>query len=78
MDSYNDNFDIFNTLEVVELVKKVRNRKESPTTIIRPDYFANNDELDFFTRFRLIKDTALFILEKIEHFLKYPKYLEHI
>lgn len=39
---------------------------------IRSNYFEDLDELQFFQRFRLRKNTTLNVLEEIEHLIEYP------
>lgn len=38
----------------------------------RANYFHSFDELNFFKRFRLTKDTVIYVLAQIENELEYP------
>ena len=38
----------------------------------RPDFFTQYYDKDFFVRYRLTKQSVLFLLEKIERFLEFP------
>lgn len=70
----NDLEKYFEALEAVELVDVVDNGAMWNRPRIfreRADHFERYDEVDFKMRYRLSKETVLFVLEKIEHILEF-------
>lgn len=66
--------DFIESLEVMEIPEVIFNRSLYTRPRLyreRPDYFTKYDDLDFFRRYRLSKDSVLFLLEKIEQHLEF-------
>ncbi|CAH1988967.1 unnamed protein product [Acanthoscelides obtectus] len=68
-------------MEVIEFIEDLDHYDDDDEHIRRPrvlrdrtDYFEQYDEMDFFRRFRMNKNTALFVLDQIEHQLAYADY----
>lgn len=59
-------------LEILEDVDFYTDRHSKPRLVRpRPDWFQNYDEMDFFKRYRMGKNTALWILHQIAEDLEY-------
>ena len=62
-------FDAFeDDLEVLELIEVGIPRQ----IYLRADHFHDLPDLQFFQRFRLTKETVLYLLAQIEHHLEFP------
>lgn len=72
MEGLSDFFENLEAIETVELISNPRLFTRPRIYRERPDYFTKYDEKDFFIRYRLSKDSVLFLLEQIEQHLEYP------
>lgn len=74
MDSDSDLSQFLESLEAVETVEMISNQgllKRPRVYRARADDFGKYDEKDFFMRYRLSKQSVLYLLEKIEHCLEF-------
>lgn len=71
MDSDNDLFDALDAIEDVELVNNRSLFRRNRLYRERSRDFTKYDNIDFFIRYRLSKESVLFILRKIEHLLEF-------
>lgn len=65
-------FDSLEAVETVELLASPRFFTRPRVYRERPDFFTQYDDKDFFVRYRLSKDSVIFVLQKLEHILEYP------
>lgn len=66
-------FDFLDRLDAIDAIENIYHVFRRPRIYReRPDFFAKYDDVDFFRRYRLSKESVLFLLEKIEVFLEFP------
>lgn len=66
-----DLLEYIEVLETVELIANDRIMARPRLFRERPDFFSKYDDADFLSRYRLSKETVLFLLDKIEPCLEY-------
>lgn len=68
-----DILDFLDQLDAIDTIENINNVFRRPRIYReRPDFFAKYDDVDFFRRYRLSKESVLFLLEKIKVFLEFP------
>lgn len=66
-------FEFLDRLDAIDTIENIYHVFRRPRVYrVRPDFFAKYDDVDFFRRYRLSKESVRFLLEKIAVYLEFP------